>query len=70
MKIKQQAHKSFGAWMKAKRIEQGLSQYELARRTYCHGNSIGRWEREEGCPTLDQAETIAEVLGAKLVLEE
>jgi len=60
----------FGLWMKAKRRERGWSQKRLADKTFCHETSIGRWERGEQYPTLDEAEQIARVLGAELVIRE
>ena len=57
-------------WMHMKRKENRMYQRDLARKTQCHENSIGRWERGEGTPTLEQAEQIAKVFGAELVIRE
>ena len=60
----------FGEWMCMKRKKLKWYQRDLAKRTQCHENSIGRWERGEGTPTLEQAEQIAKVFGAELVIRE
>ena len=60
----------FGQWMKETRKELGMSQKRLATKSFCHENSIGRWERGEQYPPLDEAEQIAKVLGAELVIRE
>ena len=60
----------FGEWVCMKRKQNKMYQRDLARVTQCHENSIGRWERGEGTPTLEQAEQIVKVFGAELVIRE
>lgn len=64
------ARVDFGLWMKEKRKDRHLRQMDLANKTGCHVNSIGRWERGEDYPTLEQAEKIVSTLGGELVIKE
>ena len=61
---------AFGLWMKEKRKDRQLRQVDLAQKTGYHFNSIGRWERGEDSPTLEQAEKIVSTLGGELVIRE
>ena len=60
----------FGEWMRDKRKAQKISQRKLSEYCFCHENSIGRWERGDDSPTLEQVEQIVKVLGAELVIRE
>ena len=60
----------FGEWIREKRKAAKLSQSDLADKAHCHMTSIGRWERGEAWPTLDEAETIARIFKAELVIRE
>lgn len=60
----------FGDWVREKRTGRKWSQRKLSEFCFCHEGSIGRWERGEDSPTLEQAEQIAKVLGAELILRE
>ena len=60
----------FGEWMAKKRKGKGMRQRDLAKRTNCHETSIGRWERGEATPTLEQAEQIVKIFGAELIVRE
>ena len=60
----------FGQWMQMKRKERKWHQSDLACRVNCHMTSIGRWERGEATPTLEQAETIVKLFGAEIVVRE
>lgn len=60
----------FGEWMMMKRKSHKWKQRDLANKANCHENSIGRWERGEATPTLEQAEHIVKLFGAELVIRE
>lgn len=60
----------FGLWMKEKRKDRQLRQVDLAQKTGYHYNTIGRWERGEDYPTIEQAENIVSTLGGELVIRE
>ena len=61
---------NFGQWMSDKRKAKKWNQARLAAKANCHESTIGRWERGDGTPTLEQAEQIVRVLGAELVVRE
>ena len=60
----------FGEWVAKKRKGKGYLQRDLAKKVNCHETSIGRWERGEASPTLEQAEDIVKVFGAELIIRE
>ena len=60
----------FGEWVNSKRRAKHMFQRDLAKKVNCHETSIGRWERGEASPTLEQAEQIAKFFGAELVIRE
>jgi transcriptional regulator with XRE-family HTH domain len=59
--------KTIGATIKNWRKGRGLSQRRLAERTGLHYVHVGRLERGEGNPTLSTLETLAKVLGKRMV---
>jgi len=60
----------FGQWVKAKRKAAGLNQVDLAKMIPTNKNTLSRWETGDRLPTLDNAERLAEIFGAELVLRE
>lgn len=59
-----------GDWIKERRREKGLKQYELAKMIPVNNNTLSRYETGEKVPTWDIVEKIAEILGAEIVLRE
>jgi len=59
--------KTIGEAIKHWRKGRGLSQRRLAERTGLHYVHVGRLERGEGNPTLATLETLAKVLGKRMV---
>lgn len=60
----------FGEWIRKNRKAKKMSQREFGARIKSHETSVGRWERGEASPTLEQAEEIAKIFGAELVIRE
>lgn len=60
-------NKRFGKLIVAKRIEQGLSQEELAFRCGIHRTYIGAIERGEKSPTLNTIEKLAKGLNLSII---
>lgn len=60
----------FGKWVREKRRQAGLKQYELADMIPCNANTLSRYVTGEKIPPLDVAERICEVLGAELIIRE
>lgn len=58
----------FGNKVREKRLEQNLSQEELAERAGVHRTYIGMIERAEKNITLENIEKIAKALGIKISL--
>jgi XRE family transcriptional regulator, fatty acid utilization regulator len=58
-----EATSAFGRRVRGLRIEQGVSQYELARRTDLHPTAIGRFERGVREPRLSSLRRLAQGLG-------
>jgi len=59
-------NKKFAERLKDLRIEKGLSQSELARRTGISSTAIVLWESGQRSPTLDSAMVIAEFFGVSI----
>ena len=59
-------NKKFAERLKDLRIEKGLSQSELARRTGISSTAIVLWEAGQRSPTLDSAMVIAEFFGVSI----
>ena len=62
--------RDFYIWMRNKRLKKSMSQVRLAKKVGVHVNTIIRWESGTQFPTLDMAEKIAEVFGARFSIEE
>jgi uncharacterized protein len=59
-----------GATLIQSRIDQSLSQRELAHRLGLHQQQIARWERESyGCVSLSRLSAVADALGVYLCVE-
>lgn len=57
-------------YLKTKRKVKKLTQDQLANKAGYHTTTIGRWERGEQFPRMDELENVLEVLGAELVIRE
>ena len=53
----------FGERLQQLRVQKGMSQDELARRSGIHKNQIGRYERGDSQPTAKKIKLICDVLG-------
>lgn len=59
--------KKFGTQIREARIDQNLSQEELAAEVKVHRNYIGRLERGEACPSIYIAYKISTILEVDLL---
>ena len=55
-----------GRRIKAFRKSVGMTQAELADKADVNINTLAKWERNEQCPSVDNARTIAKILGKKI----
>lgn len=54
---------SFGAYIRKKRLEAGLTQRELAGRLFVTESSVSKWERDLSCPDVSLVPSICRELG-------
>lgn len=59
-----------GDWIKRKRLERHMKQYELARLIPVNPNTLSRYVTGEISPTLEIVERIAEIFNAEIVIRE
>lgn len=57
----------FGAFLKACRIEQNLTQAQLAERLHVTAKAVSRWERGVGFPDIHTLEPLAQALDVSLL---
>ena len=63
-------HVEFGDWVKEKRRQKGLKQYELAKMIPLNPGTLSRYVMGDVMPPLDIAEKICSILGAELIIRE
>jgi len=58
--------KKIGEFIKNKRIEQKMTQEELANKIYVSNKTISKWETGKGIPSVDMLEPLSRVLGVTI----
>ncbi|MBQ7653516.1 MAG: helix-turn-helix domain-containing protein [Clostridia bacterium] len=53
---------SFGAFIRAKRLEQGLTQQELAKKLYLSESAVSKWEKGKSYPDITMIPSICKAL--------
>ena len=59
-----------GEWIKQKRLERHMKQYELARMIPVNPNTLSRYVTGEVSPPFELVERIAEIFDAEVVIRE